>query len=147
MFDTGYVRFQAIDGNRHGTRPGVFALVNGPAFDGNLTDAQERFRRETNAWYTRNYTNPADVVPDIYSHQINPGPTSWFKTSAVHLLEPVEGYLELLRAHAVHFEVVLSTQPGRIAYEDADQVVVVPWDATPCPACDPTRSQQPVDQQ
>ena len=123
MFGTGYVRFQAVDLNPHGIRPGVFALVNGLAFDDRLTDAQERFRRDTNAWYTRSYTNPADVVPDIYSHQTNPGATSWFKVSAVHLLERIEGYLELLRAHAVDYEVVCSTQPGRIIYEDADQVV------------------------
>ncbi|MFA9445133.1 hypothetical protein [Egicoccus sp. AB-alg6-2] len=140
------MRFQAVHGNRHGIRPGVFALVNGLAFDGRLTEAQQGFRRDTNAWYTRNYTNPADVVPDIYSHQLNPGATSWFKVSAAYLLERVEGYLEVLRAHAVNYEVVFSTQPGRIVYEDADQVVVVPWDATPCPACDPTRRLWAVDQ-
>lgn len=146
MFGTSYVRFQAADLNRHGIRPGVFALINGLAFDGQLTDAQERFRRDSNAWYTRSCTNPADVVPDVYSHLINPGATSWFKVSAVHLLERVEGYLELLRVHAVAYEVVCSPQPGRSVYEDADQVVVVPWDGMPCPACDPTRAPEPVEQ-
>lgn len=145
MFGASYVRFQAVDRNRHGIRPGVFALVNGLAFDGRLTDVEERFRLDSNAWYTRSYTNPADVVPDIYSHQYNPGATSWFKVSAAHLFERVDGYLDLLRAHGVDYEVVYSTQPGRIVYEDADQIVVVPWDAMPCPACDPTRSPQPVD--
>jgi hypothetical protein len=147
VFGTGYVRFQAVDLNRHGIRPGVFALVNGLAFDGKLTDAQERFRRDTNAWYTRSYTNPADVVPDLYSHQTSPGAISWFKVTAVHLLERVEGYLELLRAHAVDYEVVCSTQPGRIIYEDADQIVAVPWDATPCRACDPTRPLDAAEEQ
>jgi hypothetical protein len=64
----------------------------------------------------------------------------------VHLLERVEGYLELLRAHSVDYEVVCSTKPGRIIYEDADQIVAVPWDATPCPACDPTRPLDPEEQ-
>ena len=136
MLGTGYARFQAVEINRHGIRPGVFALVNGLAFDGQLNETEERFRRDTNAWFTRRNTDPADVVPDIYSHKINPGATSWFKGSAVHLLERIDGYLELLHAHGVDYEVVWSTQPGRIIYEDIDQVVVVPWAVTTCPTCD-----------
>lgn len=40
--------------------------------------------------------------------------------------ERVEGYLEILAAHLVACERVESTDPGRVIYEDADQVVVVP---------------------
>ena len=145
MFGTGYVRFQAVGVNRHGIRPGVFALVNGLAFDGQLNETEERFRRDTNAWFTRSYTDPAGVVPDIYSHKINPGATSWFKVSVVHLLEGIDGYLELLHAHGVDYEVVWSTKPGRIIYEDTDQVVVVPWAVTTCPTCDTTSPPEPVE--
>jgi hypothetical protein len=140
----GYVRFRAVAPNRHGIRPGVFALVNGLASEGRLTEVEERFRREGNAWFTINCTDPAKAVPDLYSHTTNPGATSWFKRSALHLLERVEGYLELLHLHGVDYEVVRLARPGRIIYEDDDQIVVVPWEAVNCPACQPTQQLEPI---
>ena len=123
-------------GVRAGQRPGV---------RGRLTEVEERFRREGNAWFTINCTDPAKAVPDLYSHTTNPGATSWFKRSAVHLLERVEGYLELLHLHGVDYEVVRLARPGRIIYEDDDQIVVVPWEAVNCPACQSTQQLEPIE--
>ena len=52
---------------------------------------------------------------------------AWFKASAVHLIDRVGDYLEILAAHDVSCERVESTNPGKIIYEDSEQVVVVPW--------------------
>lgn len=54
---------------------------------------------------------------------------AWFKATAGHLIERVDGYLEILAAHEVACERVESTDPGRVVYEDEVQVVVVPWDS------------------
>lgn len=121
-----YVRFRGTVPNARGALPGIFVLVNGLARDGRLTPGQERFRRQNNAWYDAHYTNPAHVDPLVYDRETHPRAVAWFKASARHLLERVGGYLDILDAHAVAWERVCSADPGRVLYEDADQVVVVP---------------------
>jgi hypothetical protein len=43
------------------------------------------------------------------------------------MIEPVEGYLRILAAHGVTCERVEFDHPGRVVYEDPDQIVVVPY--------------------
>lgn len=123
-----YVRFQSPELNRHGINPGVFGLTNHLGRTGRLTEAEERFWKETNAWYEANFTDPSTVDPAIYDRDLNPKATAWFKASATHLIDRVKGYLEVLEAHDVKCVRVESTDPGRVIYEDDDQVVVVPYD-------------------
>jgi hypothetical protein len=120
-----YVRFQGTVRNRHGRFPGVFGLVNGLSRQGRLTEAQETFRRVNNAWYHANLTNPSDVDPSVYDHQLHPGAAAWFTASAVHLIERAAGYLAILDAHGVGWVRAESTHPGQVIYEDPDQIIVV----------------------
>jgi hypothetical protein len=123
--DVRYVRFQAAVRNGQDRFPGVFGLVNGLAREGRLTEAQERFRRANNDWYEANFTNPGAVDPSVYDQERHPGAAAWFKSSAVHLIERVAGYLAILDAHQVEWVRLDSQDPGLIIYADADQVVVV----------------------
>jgi hypothetical protein len=125
---TSYVRFQGTVRHPRGHFPGVFALVNNLARDGRLSVEQERFRRANNDWYDSAYTDPSTVDPTVYDHGLNPGAVAWFKSSSHELLDRVDGYLEILAAHGVECRRVESSNPGRVIYEDADQVVVVPHD-------------------
>lgn len=129
-----YLRFQSTAPNRRGTFPGVFGLVNGLARDGKLTAEQERFRNSHNAWYEANFTNPGSVDPTVYDRAVNPEAAAWFKPSARHLLDRVDGYLKILAAHGVGCELVRSADPGRVIYEDEHQIVVVPHPRTKPPA-------------
>ncbi|MDO9439919.1 MAG: hypothetical protein Q7T73_03420 [Beijerinckiaceae bacterium] len=104
----------------------MFGLINGLAGQGLLSEAEEAFRRDNNAWYDQNYTNPSAVMPDVYDRDLHPHATAWFKESATHLLARVDGYLAILAAHDVPCERVESDNPGRVIYEDDDQIVVVP---------------------
>ena len=125
MDDVRYVRFQAPERDHKGRYVGVFGLVNGLARTGRLTETQERFRRANNDWYDASYTDPGTVDPSVYDHESHPGAAAWFKASAVHLIERVAGYLAILDAHGIAWVRLDSEDPGRIIYEDADQVVVV----------------------
>jgi hypothetical protein len=127
--DVRYVRYQASERNPTGWFTGVFGLVNNLARAGRLTETQERFRRVNNDWYDASYTDPSTVDPSVYDPEVHPGAAAWFKTSAVHLIDRVPGYLAILDAHGVDWVRLESEDPGRIIYEDADQVVVVA-----CPA-------------
>ncbi|MFD6400513.1 hypothetical protein [Nocardia sp. NPDC060249] len=122
-----YVRFQAAHPDRHGRRPGVFGLVNGLWAAGLLSAEEVRFRRGGNDWFSENLTNPGDVDPAVYDRARHPGAASWFKASAVAMIERVEGYLAILDAHGVEWERLDSAAPGSIIYDDAEQVVVVPF--------------------
>lgn len=117
------MRFQAAEPSPSGKWPGVFGLVNGLAIQGRLTAQQQVFRRMSNDWYDANFTNPSKVDPDVYRQ---PGAAAWFKASAVRLIDRVPGYLAILDAHGVPWRRLDSDDPGRVIYEDADQVVVVP---------------------
>jgi len=121
-----FVRFQSPAANARGVHPGVFALVNGLAASGLLTEEEERFRRSNNDWFSQNFTDPSEVDALVYDREVNPGATAWFALSSPHLVERVDGYLAILDRHDVPWERVESATPGRIIYEDADQVVVVP---------------------
>ncbi|MFD3509640.1 hypothetical protein [Nocardia sp. NPDC058666] len=70
--------------------------------------------------------DPSEVDPRVYDRELHPGAASWFKASAVGMIERVAGYLAILDAHGVAWERVESAVPGDVIYEDAQQVVVVP---------------------
>lgn len=120
------MRFQAVEPSASGNLTGVFGLVNGLWRAGRLTKEQESFRRDSNDWYNAAYTDPSTVDPTVYDRKVNPGAAAWFKTTSPHLLDRVTGYLAILDAHGVRWCRLESDDPGRIVYEDAVQVVVVP---------------------
>jgi hypothetical protein len=125
-----YVRFQSAEPNAEGRHPGFLGLINNLSKAGRLTAEQEEFRRTNHAWYESHYTNPAAVDPTVYDHTAHPGATAWFKESAEALVARAAGYLEVLEAHGVRCDKLVSHQaPGKIIYEDADQIVVVPFSA------------------
>jgi hypothetical protein len=126
MGDAPYVRYQATRANARGIFPGVFALVNGLYFAGELSDAQVALRREVHDWFNANLTNPADVDEGVFDRTRNPITLSWFKASAWACFAKLPTYLTILDAHGIGYERVSSYRPGRIVYEDALQVVAVP---------------------
>ncbi|MFD4356412.1 hypothetical protein ACFWPX_27945 [Nocardia sp. NPDC058518] len=62
----------------------------------------------------------------MYDRELHPGAASWFKSSAVAMIERVGGYLAILDAHGIEWERCESDAPGTVIYDDAQQVVVRP---------------------
>ncbi|MER6008883.1 hypothetical protein ABT120_60850 [Nonomuraea angiospora] len=121
------MRFQSPSPNARGVHPGVFGLFNDLAKRGRLSPEEEHFKTENHAWYHANLTDPSDVDPDIYNRERNPGATAWFKPTAGHLIDRVSGYLEILARHEVACVRVEMADPGNVIYEDAHQVIVLPY--------------------
>ena len=118
-----YVRFRSPSPNARGVQVGVFALANGLARAGKLNeDEYERWRR-SNDWFEAAYAEPSRAEPAVYDRTVNPGAVSWFKISAVELIEKTLVYTQLLDAHGVAWERVDTSFPGRILYEDDIQVI------------------------
>lgn len=118
-----FVRYQAAVPNRHGRCPGVFALVNGLAWSGSLSDEQQRFHHRENNWFQDNLVDPGRLTPSPYDRSRYPRAQAWFKSSAVRFLIRVEGYLAILDAHGIGWTRLTSGDPGRIVYDDPFQVV------------------------
>jgi len=125
MAAPAFVRFRDVQPNARGVQVGIFALANGLAADGLLSEEDRRGWRASNDWYNAAYIEPGAVDPAIFDREANPGAVCWFKGSATHLLERVDGYLDLLDRYGVAWERVETDAPGRIVYEDDVQVVAV----------------------
>ncbi|WP_042366054.1 hypothetical protein [Streptacidiphilus neutrinimicus] len=130
MGDAVFVRFQAASPNARGHFPGVFALLNGLARAGRLSEEEHRFWRAANDWYDACLTDPSTVDPTVYDRELHPAAASWFKSAAGEFVEGVSGCLRILAAHDVPCERLESSAPGRVIYEDDHQIVVVPWTPT-----------------
>lgn len=124
---TVFVRYQATQPGRTGLRSGVFGLVNGMYKRGELTPGQVAFRQAGNDWYNANLGDPGKLAPEVYDKALHPRAVAWFRESAVEMIERAAGYLEILDSHGVAWEVVRSTDPGRILYGDLHQVVAEPY--------------------
>lgn len=122
----GFVRYQAVEEDERGMRPGIFYLANGLARGGVLTGTDHQWWRAANDWYDAAYPDPNLTDPTIYDRTLNPRAHAWFKTTAGHLLARVPGYLDLLDRYGVPWEEVRSGSPGRILYEDDVQIITAP---------------------
>lgn len=131
MDRVAFIRFQSPEPDEQGRFIGVFGLVNMLGKRGRLTPEQERFRRTNNDWYEKAYPDPSTVDPSIYDETVHPGACAWFKHTATELIARVSGYLAILEAHGIECMEVRSQAPGRVLYEDAYQVVVVPAEGEP----------------
>ena len=123
---TLYRRFESAAPNRRGVHPGVFALANGLATAGVLTVVDFSWWRDANVRADQAYVDPTTVRSDCYDAVINPGARSWFKESAVDLIEFTRAYLRLLDRYDVPWVELRTSRPGRVTYEDDMQLVAVP---------------------
>lgn len=102
-------------------------MTNGLRDSGLLSAADAEWVRSQNAHGERTYTDPSTVVADCYDTSLNPGARSWFKDDATDLLQMAHRYTTLLDRYEVPWVELRTPDPGRIVYDDAVQVVAVPY--------------------
>ena len=120
-----FVRFQSTEPSPTGRFPGVFALANNLAHDGQLTTDEYDWWRQNNDWFNNAYADPSSVDPQVFDRAINPVTSCWFKEEAAdHLLVRMVGYLDLLDRHEISWVRLRSANPGQVLYEDDVQIVV-----------------------
>ncbi|GAA1046963.1 hypothetical protein GCM10009567_12110 [Rothia amarae] len=118
-----YLRFESCVPNSKGRFPGVYALANGLAHTGRLTETEYNQWKLTNACLDGAYTSPG-----IYKEMPDVGLTSWYiEDSAPHLLDSMSFYTDLLDRYRVPWREVRSSYPGEVVYRDDVQVVVQPF--------------------
>ncbi len=118
-----YLRFESCVPNSKGRFPGVYALANGLAHAGRLTETEYNLWKLTNACLDDAYTSPY-----IYKKLPDAGLTSWYiEGTAPHLLDSMSFYTELLDRYGIPWREVRSSNPGEIVYRDDVQVVIRPF--------------------
>jgi hypothetical protein len=115
-----YVRYRASTPNARGAKPGIFAVMNGLAASGALSADEQIVWRSTNDWFNAVYPTPP---AEIYVREFHPEAASWFRTSALHLIERTETYREIVTRHRVAVEIVETDNPGIVIYSDEFQIV------------------------
>lgn len=122
-----FVRFQSAESSPSGRYPGLFALANQLAHDGQLTTDEYNWLRKSNDWFNSAYVDPGTVDPQLFDRRIHPFTSCWFKEGAAdHLLDRVVGYIDLLDRHEIQWVKLRSANPGQVLYEDDVQIVVGP---------------------
>ena len=112
--------------NVGGRCPGIFALANGLARCGRLTEVDWAWWRLNNDWLNAAYPDPALTDPSLFDPSMHPVVSCWFKAGVHRVLHRVPGYLNLLDRYDVAWIERRSLDPGKILYEDDFQVVVTP---------------------
>ncbi|GAA1490662.1 hypothetical protein GCM10009626_34080 [Brachybacterium sacelli] len=102
-------------------------MTNGLRDSGLLSMTDAAWVRTQNAYAERTYTDPSTVAAACYDASLNPGARSWFKDDATELLQMARLYTRLLDRHDVPWIELCMSDPGRTVYEDAVQVVAVPY--------------------
>ncbi|WP_164479120.1 hypothetical protein [Nakamurella antarctica] len=121
-----YIRFESPTANSHGAHIGIFALTNGLARSGRLSANEWSWWRSNNDWFNAAYPDAATVDPTLFDRTKNPIVTCWFKDTATHLLDQIDGYLQLHQRHEISCIRRQAPNPGRVLYDDDVQVVVAP---------------------
>jgi hypothetical protein len=86
-----YIRYESPTPNSRGTYTGIFGLANGLARSGRLSPTDWSWWRTNNDWLDAAYPDPATVDPTLFDKTKNPIVTCWFKDTAAHLLDRVDG--------------------------------------------------------
>ncbi len=110
----------------------MFVAVDHLRRAGVLDAAEEATYVDVEDWFIEHLPNP-----DFYADGNTIGAVTWFRTPVpAPMRARVDLLCGILRAHGVAFDVVRSTNPGDVVYDDAVQIGVIPHtraDPTPLP--------------
>ncbi|WP_256839787.1 hypothetical protein [Ornithinimicrobium faecis] len=118
--------------NLRGTHPGIFAMLRGLRLSGRLSDADAELAE---GFVGRSYALHDEPPASVF--ETEPRALSWFieddGPAAADLLDLALDVTALLERYGIHTQDVRCAHPGRVTYQDAVQVVAVPWTAADWP--------------
>jgi hypothetical protein len=126
MRDT-YVRFvTAVIDEDSGKRRGVFQAV-ADLVDANELPAHELEELQSvRAWFNKHLE-----APDRFSRSQKPNAArraiSWYKSTATEHIRHMHTMCRILNEHGVRTEMITSSRPGYVVFEDDHQVAAIPF--------------------
>jgi hypothetical protein len=127
-----FVRFVVHDIDEDsGYRQGFVQAVGRLDDDGHLTAEESKLFREHLRWFREHLRTPDRFTRTRNASHKKKRALSWFKEGALAQITRARDVLEILRAHDVIVDKLVTERPGYIVYEDDLQVVAEPFSDTP----------------
>lgn len=127
-----FIRFviSQIDADS-GRLQGLFQAGDELLESGQMAQYDADALRTAYGWFKANL-----AVPSRFSISARPHAKaqaiSWFRDTAAEHIQQMRAYQRLLQTYGLRVEVLRTTRPGYIVYEDDHQVVAYPFADTPC---------------
>jgi hypothetical protein len=106
-----------------GRRRGVFGVAYGLLRSGQLARSEHDQLETLTRWFEENLP-----LPD--RSKLSPTAVFWFKTNARKLIRRIWDLVAILKENCVEVELVKTSRPGYIVYEDRYQVAAIPFKDT-----------------
>lgn len=125
-----YVRFVTSSIDEHsGKRRGVFQAVADLRYANELTDYELEELTALREWFN-NHLDAPDRFSRSQRANAAPKAISWYKSSATEYISRMHAMCRILKEHGVTTEMITSTRPGYIVFEDDHQIAAVPFSET-----------------
>ncbi|MFT3734576.1 MAG: hypothetical protein QM776_06090 [Rhodocyclaceae bacterium] len=116
------IRFTTLAQNAEsGHRSGMLVAAHTLRDEGRMSHEEHEMLRLLLGWFNTNL--PVPSVLEAIEHR---RAISWFKPGANDAIRKMWELKQLLESHGTHVDVLRTTEPGSILYEDAWQVVAKP---------------------
>lgn len=117
-----YVRFVVDKPTKNArSRLGIIHAADQLRYEGRLDAHEENVLADALKWLAKNLAVPSGIN--------SPGrrvAISWFKDTATDAIDQMWSIASILREHGLFVEVVRTDNPGKILYQDDQQVFAVP---------------------
>ena len=122
-----FVRFVVSELGRHsGERLGIFQVMYRLSRRGRLSADEQARWDSIEAWFDSHLERPESLSRSSRPHA-RAVAISWFRDSAAEHIGRVREIVELLDERGVQVEMLWTSRPGYIVYEDEFQVIAEPF--------------------
>jgi hypothetical protein len=129
MPDT-YVRFvTAMIDETSGKRQGVFQAMSDLIDTRELAEHEMEELQAIRKWFNQHLARPKRFARSSKRHAA-PKAISWYKTSATEHIGRMHAICRILNEHGIVTNMITSTRPGYVVFEDKHQIAAVPFSET-----------------
>lgn len=127
---SAYVRFvtTTLD-ETSGKRQGVFQLAFDLKRSNQLHDFELEELQTLLTWFSNHLKEPDRLARSRNTRAVNKA-ISWFKSEATEHLRRMHDLCRILNDHGIRTEMLTSTRPGYIVFEDDHQIAAEPFAET-----------------
>ena len=126
-----YIRFVIQRTDRDSNqRQGFFQAMAEFEDKSELFDHEQELYKEIYKWFQKNLRRPRRFTRSSKPHAKKVA-ISWFKESATEHIRRMREIAAILEHHNIHTEMISSSRPGYIVYEDAYQIAAEPYADSP----------------
>ena len=127
-----FIRFVIADLDADsGRRQGLFQAGEALIGSGRMNPFDEERLDQTYRWFKLHLPVPTRFALTRRPHA-KAQALSWFRDSATEHIDRIREYQRVLETYGVQVEMLQTTRPGYIVFEDEYQVAAYPFADTPC---------------